>query len=187
MSPNLASMFDQLSSSYSGLFKLLYICFWLAGLVFIAWGVNNFRVLSSDQYQRGGNSHPVTQSLISILIGGVLISLPEMLKSVAFTVFLNDSGAAGLLDYEVPPSSYLNTMISIRTFVQLFGIYMFGRGWMSLRQVGLHGDSHEHNFKSAVVRIFAGICLVHIVDFLKVLAATFGIQVISEWLVTFGV
>lgn len=187
MGATLTSIFDNLSSSYSGLFRLLYVLFNLMGVIAIVWGISNLRKGASDGYRSDGGAHYATQSLISILIGAVFVYMPELLKTVAYTVFLNGNGTVGLLDYQTPPNTYASTLISLRTFIQLFGLYMFGKGWWSLRHVGLYGQSQHHSFTSAVVRIFAGICLVHIIDFLKMLSISFGLAVIGAWLTELGV
>lgn len=186
MNPSLSAMFVNLDSSYPGLFRLVFLCFYLAGFFSVIWGIYNFKNADSDRYQKGGVSSPVVGSMISILIGGVLCYMPTLLESVATTMFAQVSPPAGMMDYQTPTSIGGNSFVSLRTFCQLIGVYTFGRGWLSLRHVGVNGDNGRHTFYGAVVRIFAGISLVHIVEVLRILSASFGFHIISTWLDNFG-
>lgn len=174
----LSTMLTNLSSSYTGLFQLLFTGFWVAGLVCVIWGVNNFRHATEDH--RGGGPHPVTAALVSIMIGAVLCYLPTLLQSLAYTAFVNTTGPAGLVDYETPSSSS-TTFASLRTLWQLVGVYFFGRGWLTLRKIGIHGESSSATFYGATVRIFCGIAMVHVVDVLVILSNTFGFTSVSSW------
>lgn len=185
MPPTIATMFTNLGSSFPGLYRLTYVGFWVAGLCCVVWGVNNLRQVTNDQYRSGGSS-AATGSLISILIGTVLLYLPTLLASVAATVFDTHAAPTGLTDYATPDQSGAGTYVALRTFIQLVGVYFFGRGWLSLRSVGINGESQSHTFYGGVVRIFAGIMLVHIVDSLKILAATFGLSAVTALMQEFG-
>lgn len=178
MNQSIATAFSNMAGSFPGVITLIYGGFWLAGLVCVAWGVNNLRY-ATDHQRSGGTSAP-TASLISIVVGAVLCYMPTMLASVAQSVFENTS-PAGLMDYE-DISACSGTYAGIRSFVQIVGIYFFGRGWLSLRHVGIHGDSSKHTFYGGVVRIFSGIALVHIIDTLVVLSNTLGLGVVQSWL-----
>lgn len=183
MNQTMSGVIDNLMQSYGGLISLLFLCFRLLGVIFIVWGVNNFRELASDR-GRQSSSHPVTQSLVSILVGAVLLALPKMIGDISATVFLG-TGGNNLMDY-AEPTGIANSFFSIRLLLNLIGVYMFGKGWMTLRQIGVNGSDRDHSFKSAAVRIIAGTLLVHIVDFLKVMSVSLGLPIIDSWIRNFG-
>lgn len=182
--PSIEQFLNGLAPAFPALFKMFFAAFWLAGLIFIAWGINQLRQ-ATDQHGRG-NVSPVTASAISIILGSVLCYMPTMLESVAITIFGNQAAPVGLMDYQTPGDSTGNVFIHLRTFLQMVGIYYFGNGWIMLRHVGIHGETNGRSFSGGVVKIIAGICLVHIVDTLKLLASSFGIPVLNQLLTNIG-
>src|SRR5450830_841257 len=100
-SAELTAMLVSLTSSFGGLYRLLFASFWLLGTCFTAWGVFNLRKYADDN-GRSEKSLPM-QSLVSFLFWAVFIYMPTMLNSLAVTVFgANSHNPAGLLDYQTP-------------------------------------------------------------------------------------
>lgn len=185
MPTTISTMFQNLSSSYPALFQLVFIGFWLSGFIAVVWGVNNMRASTGGGY-RGDMSSAVKGSLVSILIGAGLMYMPTLLESVATSIF-NGPSPVGLMDYQTPDSTSGGTSYTaLRTFLQLVGVYFFGRGWLTLRHVGVNGEGSGHSFYGGAVRIFAGICLVHIVDVLQMLALSLGLTAATAMMQKFG-
>lgn len=178
MNASLVTLFTNLEQSFPGFFRLAFAGFWLCGLAFFVWGINNVRYASEGRGDRGN----VNASIVSILIGAVLMYMPTALESMATTVFATSAGPVGMMDYQTPDAAGGNVFVSVRTFLQLVGVYFFGRGLITMRHIGIKGEDGRHTFYGAVVRLVFGIALVHIIDTLQVISKTVGLGVVNTWL-----
>lgn len=178
-----ATMFLNLAGQYPDLFDFVFTAFRFAGMVALIWGINHLRTVTDDHHR--GNASPATASLVSIVIGAIVISLPEMLEAVNHTTFAESASPMGLMDYE-RPSETKNVLSSVHRFLQLVGVYYFGKGWLELRSVAINGETQQISYKGAAVRIFAGTALVNLIGSLKAISSTVGIPVLNTWLQQFG-
>ncbi|HEY8189898.1 MAG TPA: hypothetical protein VIF12_04385 [Micavibrio sp.] len=155
---------------------------YLAGLILIIIGIS--RLLKTAQEGPRGPSGVGT--IMTFLIGGVLISLDSMMRAFGVSLFSNVTNPFSLIGV---PSNYalmsfstgnaaadgrvLNVVSTCLAFMTLVGWVSFVRGWFIVRGVA-EGDN-QASLMAGMTHIFGGALAVNLGPLLNFVQNTFGI------------
>lgn len=185
--PNLSvdsalDLLTNLSSSYPGLLGLLEAVCWVGGSGLVILGLYKVREGASPQAGYGTSY----SGWISVVIGVLLVFSPQLIRSLAHTLWLGGECMRGaqFMDYvencsELEPAyEWFRPVVQ---FIQFYGFFAFVRGLFLLNRsakVG-GGANAEEIFVKAVTHVGFGLACIYIVDFMKVLSMTFGFSMLE--------
>lgn len=127
--------------------------------------------LKKHAEQRGGaaGGGSVVGPLVMLVCGGALCVLPSLLG----TALLAFWGTSSPLVYQGGPSGYDQLMPPVIMFVRIVGVGSFIRGIVLLSKSGGQ-HSQPGTFGKAIVHIFAGVLLIHILGTIDLLKQIMG-------------
>lgn len=126
--------------------------------------------LKKHAEQRGaGSGGSVAGPLVMLVCGGALCILPALIGSALLAFW----GTNSPMVYQGGPSGYDQLMPPVIMFVRIVGVGSFIRGIVLLSKSGGH-QSQPGTFGKAIVHIFAGVLLVHILGTIDLLKQIMG-------------
>lgn len=172
MTHDLVQMLKSLAASYGPLLSLLMDVSTLAGVFSVIWGLHALRPESS--YLRSGGTSKGCAT--AILVGGVLVSIPTFLDAMTRTFF-----ATGVQNYVFAydgsnTSTSADSLGPIWGLLQLYGTFVFVKGWWQIRSINVHGARGGATTKGAIVRICFGMALVNIQLTISVISKSLGVN-----------
>jgi len=121
--------------------------------------------------------------IASITIGIILINLPTLIGTLAYTVLFEDpcvTGSGNFIDYlkESNCKTEINILKPVVMFVQFFGFFAVIRGLFIVNRahkVGMGGQSEELSVKGWV-HVVAGFVCIYMVPMFEIVVTTFGLN-----------
>ncbi len=164
-------------TSFPGIVSLIFGFSYAAGLALAVVALLRMREIGDDSGR--GQQSALTGVVFTLFAAAALMFLPTMMASFSKTLFMN---SASPLDYANPLVTGGTLKSAIAGFIAMIGMIAFVRGIFVLRAVGNNGEHGNNSVMRAIVLLVAGVLCIHILDFLKILANTFGFAGLGSWL-----
>ena len=126
--------------------------------------------LKKHAEQRGQGSHSVVGPVMMLVCGAALSILPEFIGAGLLAFW----GTKTPLAYQGGPSGYDALIPPILMFVRIIGVGSFIRGIVLLSKVGGQ-QTQPGTLGKAIIHLFAGILLVHILGTIDLLQNVLGL------------
>ncbi len=171
---DVATMLGSLMQSFPGMEELLNVAVVLLGIL-----LSGTAILKLVELGRlGPLSRTRWVTPIMYLVAGVaLFNFPASIDTFLQTVYGPSSSVHHLLGYssasKLPQKSKL-MLQALLACLQLYGYVTFARGWLSVRRIGNGQNGSDEVFKTAMIRLCAGIGLINILETVNVVANTVG-------------
>lgn len=156
---------------------LLALFFYITGL----WLALAALIRLKRKNEQGSRAAPTEGIAMSFVVAAVLISAGASMDAFANSIFgASRSAGAAVLAYTVGDSEltgHVNAMISsVFMFIELVGWAYFAKGWMVLQEVA--DGNNQHTGWGGTIRLLAGVCAVHLYDFIEIVQGTFHLEIL---------
>lgn len=172
ISNNFIQILQNLESSYSGIYGLIFGLSYFSGFLFFLLAIFMMKKASEDHRSEG--AAPIVWTLI---VAVMLISLPEAISMGANTVF---SSQKSILDYQDLENGNYGTLDPVFKFVQLIGVIAYVKGIFLCKKLGEQNHNSGENFNKAIVFLLVGILAIHIKDTLLFVGNTVGMSSLTQ-------
>ncbi|OGT44061.1 MAG: hypothetical protein A3F13_02325 [Gammaproteobacteria bacterium RIFCSPHIGHO2_12_FULL_40_19] len=156
----LTQNFNTIAEIMTSISLLMGICFTLGGL---------FQLKKHAEQRSMAASHSMAGPMMMFICGGILCVLPKFIGSALLAFWGTDTP----LVYQGGPAGYSVLIPPILMFVRIIGVGSFIRGVVLLSKAGGQ-QSQPGTLGKALVHIFAGILLVHILGTIDLLKSILG-------------
>ena len=164
-------------ASFPGLENLLNVCTALLGISLT--GIAIFKFIEAVKYGNTapGGTHLITPAMY-LLCGTALLNFAASIDTFLETLYGTSTSVHNLPGYRASNTRLTQQgqlmLKALIACLQLYGYFTFARGWLSMRRIGSGQNGSDELFKIVIVRLFAGIGLINIVETVNVISATFG-------------
>lgn len=171
-----STMLGTFMQSFPGLETFLNLFVALAGLILTGMALFKFIELG----KHGGNPGGITwiTPAMYLVSGAALWNFGSSIDTFLETVYGPSTSVSNLLSYtgassKMPQETRL-MMMALIACIRLYGYFTFAKAWISVRRIGSGQNGSDEVFKSAMIRLFAGVALINIVQTTNVVSSTFG-------------
>lgn len=172
MSQDLVQMLKSLSGSFGPMLTLLFDVASILGVFSVLWGLNALRADSA--YMRNGGT--AKGCATAILVGGVMVAIPTFLDAVTRTFFAAGAQAYVFAYDGSNTGTSSDSLAPIWGLLQLYGTFVFIKGWWEVRSVNVHGERNGASMNGAIIRIIFGMALVSIQMTLGAISKSLGVN-----------
>jgi intracellular multiplication protein IcmC len=171
-----SSMLSSVTQSLPGVETLLNASVSLAGLVLTGMAVLKFIEIGRHGDTPGG-THWMTP-IMYLLAATALWNFSSSVDSMLETFFGASTSSSNLLSYNASSStlpSQTQAMVSaLIMLLRLYGYVTYARGWLTVKKIGSNQNGSDEPFKTAMIRLIAGVALINIVGTVDAISTTFG-------------
>jgi hypothetical protein len=159
----------RLTESLPNLMRMVTAIAYVLGFVFVIRGIVKLKHVGESRTMMS-QEHSLTQPIILIMIGSLLIYLPSSVH-IGMSTFWTEPNPYGYIEQTDQWSQFINICFLV---VQFIGTIAFIRGLVILSSLGHH--SGQQNLSRGLTHIIGGIFCINIYQFVQVIMATLGIQ-----------
>jgi len=171
-----STMLGTFMQSFPGFELFLNLFVALAGVILTGMALFKFIQLGSHGSGPGGVTW-ITPAMY-LLSGAALWNFGSSIDTFLETLYGPSTSVSNLLGYSGASSKMpKETQMMLKALIsciRLYGYFTFARAWISVRKIGSGQNGSDEVFKSACIRLFAGVALINIVQTTNVASSTFG-------------
>jgi hypothetical protein len=171
-----STMLGTFMQSFPGFEMLLNLGVALLGVCLTGMALFKFVELGKPGGHPGGVTW-VTPAMY-LVSGAALWNFGSSVNVFLETLYGPSTSVSNLLGYsgsssKMPPETKV-MLTALIACIRLYGYFTFARAWMSVRKIGSGQNGSDEVFKGAVIRLFAGVALINIVQTTNWTSGTFG-------------
>lgn len=167
-----SAIVSNVMQSIPGLVTLLNVITSFLGVALTGYGVFKF-----IEYGKGEGHTKLITPFLLLFCGTALWNFNASIDTFLGTVFGSSSSTSNLLSYSPSANTTAKAKLWITMLIMLlrvYGYFTFMRAWLTISKIGSGQHANDELGKTAIVRLFAGIALINIVETVNVLSTTVG-------------
>ncbi|MDB5490750.1 MAG: hypothetical protein JWO78_599 [Micavibrio sp.] len=168
-------MVNMMTDIWPSVNVLISVFCYLAGLILVIIGIS--RLLKTSQ--EGARGPAGFGTMMTFLVGGILLSFDAMLGAFSESFFNNNGNLQTFAvlqfsDNTTDMTHVNNVIAACLAFMIIVGLISFVRGWFIIRDVA--EGNHQASLMAGMTHIFGGALAVNLGPVLNAVQLTFGLQ-----------